>query len=174
VVPTLPLFCDDGPPATVAGARIEGHETPTYRDGKHFPVVEWRVESLTLGQPGFTRDEISSTTNHGDSSLPTFALVGDQLGFIGQEVYLSGNGRANWRGYWEALKLAKLMDPTVHWDELRWSPPSEVPPPVVVEPKPDNPPLSPPEPIIVEVPVPQYPTSVVLLFLDGTEKEYPL
>ena len=146
--------------------------------------IVWTDEELALGQSGYTRSEISISTNAGDSSVPTFARVGDKIGFLCQEVMYSGNGRANYRTYLDQLQFLKKMDPSLTWEEIRWSPSDTptIPLPNHVCPTPD--------PIIiekevekivyvdkiVEKEVPTYPLalSVTISYEDGNSQSFDI
>jgi hypothetical protein len=117
----FPLFVDDGPTGSVPAARLEAHERPSYRDGKHFPRLEWAVHSLDLGQGGgvLRRDQAEGQRNHGDSSVPRFAILADgRLAFLTQEIFRHGGGASD-RVYRQLLEEAKKRDPSVRWIEVR-------------------------------------------------------
>lgn len=125
-VPTIPLFIDDIPLGNLQNARLEGHEQPTYRDGKHFPIIVWeRCELQTANMRGPLRFDPEAThSHHGDSGLPRFVILpDDSLAFLTMEIFRSGGG-ANHRIYQQLLADAKKKDPSVNWKTVRWTDPA--------------------------------------------------
>ena len=122
-VPTVPLFIDDAQLGKLEDARLEGHEEPTYRDGKHFPILTWeRCELETANMRGPLRfDREATKTNHGDSGVPRFVVLpDDSLAFLTMEIFRSGGG-ANHKVYLDLLEQAKAKDSSVNWTTARWS-----------------------------------------------------
>lgn len=128
----VPLFIDEINAGTIADARLEGHETVTYRDGGHFPVVTWERAPLQTGQFGALRvDETTAEGNYGDSSLPRFVRLPDgRLALLGLEVFRKG-GAANWT-VWRRL-LQRI--PGARWEEVRWTDRPEPPEPAMPDPE---------------------------------------
>lgn len=122
-VPTVPLFIDDESHGVLPNARMEGHETPKYHDGKHFPVIDWeRCDLQTSNARSTLRVDLEGrNSHHGDSGVPRFVVLPDgSLAFLTMEIFLSGGG-ANHRVYLRMLDEARERDPSVTWKTVRWS-----------------------------------------------------
>lgn len=115
-VGTLPIAIDDQVLGTIERGRIECHQTDI-----NPPSVVWDLAPLNTGQRGATRIDTpaGAHTNHGDSSVPRFAVHPDgRIGVLGLEITLLGRA-SNWPVTLEMLERAKEQTTGIEFETLR-------------------------------------------------------